>query len=759
MTKKLTRLMLLVILCTSFLVSQFISVGAQKGKTPLAQTTPTETAISMDATQVPFKIFSDEDILLLGPYSSIYYTLGIPNSWALSPGALLHLDMTVNFTNMSSTEAESGFPLMAGGGTLTLYLNNTLLGVLNLNENGNVQATLPIPPNAFGSNRTDGRMAFSAVLDAGFSCFVDEDFSLIIHPTSYFSLPHEIKPPLPEIINLSKILYQGTFIRESALIVLPDQPTAAELQSALTVAGGLGSISGNKLPIDLTTISTLTPEQKASNHLILVGRPAAFNVLQELKLPLPPDGDTFQITTGITDAGIIELVNSPWSASSVVVLVSGNSDAGTVKAAQAISTGIMRPNRFPNLAVVEDIQPPQSSQLAVSTPETRTLASMGYSNSLFNFRGANVEVYGFQVPLGWTLAENAYFELAYGNSSLMDFDQSGIAVSLNGIPIGSVRFDAETSKNAINKVKMSIPQSAIVSGYNQIEIQAYIYPNDICAPPDAAGNWINIWSDSVLSIPLIQKQVDLATAINLGNYPAPFVFGSELNTTAFVLPKNDPEAWRGAAKISSFLASEANPPIITLSAFYGDEFPQEKRQDYHVILMGRPSQLPIVDELGQSLPVPFETGSDKAIEGNMRVLFNIPEDAPLGYVELLTSPWNSENVIIAILGNSTQGEIWAISAMTDENLRSGVYGNLVIVNGPQVLASDTRVFPISSVPPSGEETPNVSIIQTPDPDIQNASGSQGNSWIPLVLIIGFSLIILIIFVVVIRQYIQKRSRM
>ena len=756
MSKKLTRLTLLVVLCSGLLFSQFISVGAQRLESPLVQATPTEDVISMDATQVPFTIFQEEDIPLSGPFDSTYFTFAVPNSWALSTGTELHLDMTVYQNRVFSSEF--GYPLVTGGGTLTIYLNNTVLGVLNLNENGNVQTILPVPIGAFTSNRSDGRMAFYAELDAGDFCYVDEDFSLFIHPTSFFFLPHSIVAPAPDIVNLPKILYQGTFIQESALIVLPDKPSAAELQAALTVAGGLGNISQNNLPVDATMMSALTPEQRSSNHLILVGKPSAFTILENLGLPDPPVGGSFQITTGISDAGVIQLVNSPWDASKVVVLVSGNSDTGVIKAAQAVSTGVIRPHRFPNLAVVEEVQPPRAAQLAASSSETRTLASMGYSNSLFDFRGFNVETYGFQVPFGWTIAEDAYFEIAYGHSALLDFDQSGIIVLLNGTPVGSVRFDSETAKNAINQVKIDIPQSAIVPGVNQLEVQVYIYPDDICTPLESQGLWINIWNDSVLSVPLVQNQTDISTAVNLADYPAPFNFDLEMNGTAFVLPRNDLEAWRGAVKIVSYLASQANSPIVTLSAFYGDEFPEDRRQDYHVILIGRPSQLPVVDELSQVLPVPFEAGSDRAIEGNLRVIFDIPEDAPLGYVELLVSPWNPKNVIIALLGNSAQGEVWATSAMTDAALRSQISGNFVIVNGLQILASDTRVFPISGIPPSGEETPDVSINVTPNPDTQNTPTPQGQNWIPLAIIIGVGLIVLTVFFVVIRPYLQRRSR-
>ncbi len=754
MSKKLTRLMLLLILCLGLLLIQINPAGAQIRESHSAQTTPSADVITLDSTKVPFRIFDEEAIVLTGPFDSIYYAFAIPNSWALLPAAELHLDMTVVHNKISASEF--GYPVALGGGTLNVYLNNALLGVLNMNDNGHVQEILTVPLDAFVSNRADKRMSFSVDLVASDNCFVDDDFSLIIHPTSYFSLPHNIVAPMPDITSLSELLYQRTFVQESALLVLPDRPSAAELQAALTVAGWLGNISGDSLPVDLTTMSSLTSEQKSSNHLILVGRPSAFTTLDSLQLPAPTVSGNYQIATENTDAGIIQLVNSPWDLSSVVVLVSGNSDAGVIKAAQALSTGVIRPHRYMNLAVVEDIQLLQAAQHAVSTPETRTLASMGHSNRLFDTKGFNVETYNFHIPFGWTVAEDAYFELAYGNSALLDFEQSEIIVTLNDSPIGSIRFDSETSKNAVNRVKIDIPQTAVVPGSNRLEVRGYIYPDDICTRPENQGLWINIWNDSVLSIPLTQKQSNSTNVVNMADYPMPFTLDNELNSTAFVLPKNDPDAWRSAAKISSYLASVANPTIVTLSAFFGEDFPEDKRQDYHVILIGRPSELPVVGELSQFLPVPFEAGSDKAVEGNMRVIYNIPADAPLGYVELLPSPWNSEYVIYAILGNSTQGLVWAGSAMTQADLRSQISGNLLIVNGPRVLASDTRVFPIAENLPSPEEIPSVSTIATSEPNSQNPQAVQSLNWIPLAILIGISLIVLIILIVVFGSHLKRR---
>ena len=325
-------------------------------------------------------------------------------------------------------------------------MNNTLLGVLNLDEIGDVEIMLPIPLEAFVSNRDDGRMAFYAELDAGDFCYVDEDYNLFIHPNSYLSLPHEIVAPTPDLTELPNLLYENSFVQESALIVLPDKPSAAELQAALTVAGGLGNMSQNNLIIDTTTISALTPEQKILNHLLIVGKPSKLNILNELDLPAPRSGSGFNLAAAGDDDGIVQLVNSPWDISRMIVLVSGSTDEGVVKAAQAFSTGVIRPHSAMNLAIIDKVQTVEETLATVSTAETRTFEAMGYEDYLFQYRGFNAIAYNFQVPLGWTVREDAYLELAYGYSSLVDYNQSGIIVTLNENPIGSLRLTPDNSQ-------------------------------------------------------------------------------------------------------------------------------------------------------------------------------------------------------------------------------------------------------------------------------------------------------------------------
>jgi hypothetical protein len=79
------------------------------------------------------------------------------------------------------------------------------------------------------------------------------------------------------------------------LIVVPDQPTAGELQAAMSVAAGFGMMTGGDLLLNLVPLGELTEEARVGNHLIFVGKPTGFPDLAQvdLLLGLLPEGLTF----------------------------------------------------------------------------------------------------------------------------------------------------------------------------------------------------------------------------------------------------------------------------------------------------------------------------------------------------------------------------------------------------------------------------------------------------------------------------------
>jgi hypothetical protein len=237
--------------------------------------------------------------------------------------------------------------------------------------------------------------------------------------------------------------------------------------------------------------------------------------------------------------------------------------------------------------------------------------------------------------------------------------------------------------------------------------------------------------------------IDPFISWDLAAFPTPFIYDSTLGSTAFVLERNDLESWRNAMQIAFFLGDHANGTLIQLSAFYGDAMPVAERSKYHLLIIGRPSKMPIVAEMNNDLPAPFLSDSDIVSDtGNFQVTYRIPPDSPMGYIETMLSPWNSENVVLAILGNTTQGVNWAAAALVDSDLRWQLGGNFAVVNNKQIISSSTRYVETSSGEVPAAEIP--SIVATPLSGTATGLPMTRSGWILPVLIVSIGLIAIFI---------------
>jgi len=752
MNKILFKILLVFVLCLSPLLGLAVSVQAQE---PILTPTPTITltqdslVASSDPNIVTFEQLQLEEIQLTGSYDAFDFRFALPPDWTLLPGTQLNLLAEVSFSTPVLTQYD--YPVALGGGTLSVFLNGTLVDVLTLIEIGEVEQNIQIPLNTIVSDRLDERIDIEFVLESGDFCFVNDQFNLFIHNNSYFILPHELTAPDTNLVNFPRPIIQDSFNEDSSLVIIPDQPSAAELQAALTLAASLGNLSSNTMIIDISKTSQLSPDQVTDKHLIFVGKAASLPVLNDFDLPLPVIGSEFQIADGKPDDGVIQMIVSPWSNAHVVLVVSGNTDQGTVKAAQAISTGVLRPNRSPNFAIVEEVQP---STILTPGPIDKTLASIGFTDRIFQTGGSHSFNFDFYIPPGMVATPDAYFELVFGHSATLNFDRSTITILINSRPIGSVHMDEVSAGQAKNRAKVEIPASALRPGRNSLLVRTELLPEDICTPLNAEGLWLRIWSDSLLHLPIEQAFFDVVSDLNLGSFPAPFSYDPTLGNTAFVLPRDDLDAWRSAMQLAAFLGDQAGGPVTTLSTFYGDDFPETERGNYNLLLVGRPTQLPVMDDLNYALPAPFSQGSDVAIEANFQVDFLIPPDSPLGYVELISSPWNTENVVLTTLGNTTQGVAWATSSLFDPNISGRLAGNFAVVNAEQILTSDTR----SAVSITSEISTPAPEEDAPLPISIPSSPVARPGWILPVLLLTLAVIILIIAFVIIGNVRRNQAR-
>jgi hypothetical protein len=513
----------------------------------------------------------------------------------------------------------------------------------------------------------------------------------------------------------------------------------------------LGNFSANALGLDLVTISQLTDAQKAASNLIFVGKAASIPTLAELTLPLQDNNGSFAFPDGSQDNGVIQMVNSPWAIKNVVLVVSGNTDVGTLKAAQAVSTGVFQENTSPNLAIVESIQ---DSAVPAPLVTDQTFADLGYSAQQFTNRGVDSQTFNFYLPSGSSLSSDAYLELAFGHSALLDYNTSGMVVLLNNQPIGSVRFTDATAGQAMNRIRVTIPSSVALPGDNRLEVRASLEPLDHCTDPNLRGLWAVIWPDSRLYLPFTSSQLNTQLSLDLSAYPAPMVFDSTLGTTAVVFSRTDLESWRTFTRVASYLGDRSNGAITKLNVFFEDELSAVDLSKYNVIVIGQPSKLAIMDELNNALPVPFEKGSDVTQNKFLQVTYQVPPETPVGYLELMASPWNTEKVLITAFGNTVAGVNLGISALVDSSLRSQLAGNFAVINNnTRVQTVDTRlVQPVISTPvvpnPSGDSTP---LAPTPVPF------SSRPGWLLPVLALAIILIIIVVVVAILSNFRNTRK--
>jgi hypothetical protein len=632
---------------------------------------------------VTFFQLGESEIELSGPYDSQTILFGLPSEWKLTGGATLDLLMGVSF-NVTFT---GGGMSQAYGGTLTVSLNRYIIAILPINATGEIAQRLSIPAYALTSQRTDGRMELVLSLESGIDCDVSQNLNIIVHSSSQFTLPHELTQPDTSLVKFPRPLYQDTITEDSALVVIPDNPNAAEMQSALTVAAGLGSLTGGNLLLNLTTLGQLTAEQKASGNLIMVGNAASLPVMGELAMPITVSAGKFKLEAGGENDGVVAMVNSPWSLPHVVLVVSGNTDEGTIKAAQAVSTGLLRPNVSPNLSIVKTVE---TIPNPVTIPVDQTLADLGYNRDILERLGVSTVSYTFYIPPGQTVSLDAFFELVMGHSALLNYERSGLVISLNGQPIGSVRFTDETAAKPNNLVQIPIPPAVVLTGNNRLDVTAALYPIYNCSAPNFDDLYAVVWPESRFHLPLQPTQAGDVNATSLDFYPAPFNYDPTLGSLAFILPENDLVAWRAAFNLAAFLGDRAGGSLSAPNVFFANTVTDEELAGYNLVMVGRPSQLPPVVAINDSLPIPFAAGSDVAQERDMQVIFRIPPESPVGYIELLPSPWNAGNSILAVLGNTSQGVTWSAAALVDANLRSRLSGNFVAVTDQQMVTADTR---------------------------------------------------------------------
>ncbi len=745
--KKMFRAIFFALMLSSFLSSLVAGVGNAA--------TPTATPISTgNQAVIRFDMIGQTDTLLRGPYGTFNARFGLPANWAFKDGASLQLIITANLVTDAAQSVAGGQFI---GSTLNVKFNNNDIATIPLLAGPNVTYDVPIPPSALHSPMSDGRHELALFLDAGNDCNDNSRHtSIVISAASHFTIPYAEQAPALDLTTLPRPIFQrDSIFPVDSTVVVPDSPSAQEMQSALTVASSFGRMSGGDMKVSLVPMSQLTPEMRTGSQLIFVGKSSELSLLQGVSLPSPLQSNQFTDPNMQPDDGVLQLAVSPWNTGRAMLVVGGNSDLGVVKAAQALSNENIQTIRNHNLALIANVTTPAGGPTTDSSlpQESRTFAELGYNTLTMNGVGRSDTYVHFNLPPGYTATEDTYLDLAFNHSGLLDFSRSGLTVFLNGNLIGSVLLSKESASTNTQRIK--IPPSSLVTSTNELKFEVDLAPLSQCSFLDFSNLWLSLLPESILHMPLQPATAGNASLNDLSSYPYPFASEPTLSNLAFILPKNDPSAWNTAAQIAVQLGRQAAGALFNLGAAFDGEIPDDFRNNRNLIVVGLPGTNQLLSELNDSLPAKFEKGSNVAVIQGEQVSYRFPTDSDLGYLELLNSPWNADHVILAVVGSTPAGVQQAGTALTDPILRSRLKGNFVLVNGQTLSVADTRTgLGLASVGDAANVSPQQPVIgSTQAAQAGNTVFSDGTGWIPLV---AGGLGVLIIVVIIIAALTRRR---
>jgi hypothetical protein len=715
-----------------------------------------------------------DPITLTGPLSSATVQVGLPAHWSPSGNAQLRLSFSTaspGFQELRPAESVSGsvaagaasVPLRQAG-NLRVSWNGAPLANVPLNSTGSRAVAIDIPARVLSATQPGAAQALSFQLEDLEQCGKNEQTRIVIQPNSALVVPHQVVPVPRDLRLLPFPLQQRSFAPDEVVIVVPDQPTAEELQAAFNVAAGLGRMTQGKLVLNLTTVGALDEATRSRAHLILIGKPASMSLLTLIQLPLKLSGNSFEAAT--PDNGVLQMAESPWNPQRVVLVVSGASDAGTALAGKGLGSGDVRASRFTDLALISGEPAAQAPNINLISALDTPLANFGYGEVQLRGPGRQIASYTFSLPEGQLPTAGAYFQASYVHSALIDADRSSLTVLLNGSRIGSLSLGEDSTRLA--QAQVVLPQDGLHAGENHITLEADVQPRDPCALM-TDDLWISLRNDSLLHLPLATQESAAPRKVSLTTHLGAMLSQPNLSNQLFVVGPDDARGWVLAARLAYGLGAQQLGSTLEKSVGFSDvgaafstALPEAAVKQRDVIVVGKASALRgMVEALNRVLPASFPAENDVAVERDAALQYRAPEGADIGYVQLAQSPWSGGRSVLAVMGSSDAGLVAATNALLQADKRAQISGNLAYINGEQIVAKDSQAVMSSSG--SSNAAGAISTTTNPDgvrfpaqPAVVPGQAGTPPTWLVPVIAVSIGVLLLVLALAAITSISRRR---
>lgn len=264
----------------------------------------------------------------------VFYYFRLPPGWVFAPDTQLTLHMAFS-------------PALRGDESYAIvYINDVYIGAVNVDaDDGDVWVAMDLPTRALNELGRGGRpmnldlrLAIANLLPVDSCDQINVESSwTMIYNDSYFTIDHTYA----ELPDLHALPYPFVTARPTApiSIVLPQDPTATDLQNALSTAAILGRHTLPDITIEVIGADAVDEATHAEHNLIILGEQAR----QPLISAFVDEEDLLRIGQQIRQLdeagiGVLHSLNSPWSPDHHLMLVYGDSLEGYTQAVEMLLT-------------------------------------------------------------------------------------------------------------------------------------------------------------------------------------------------------------------------------------------------------------------------------------------------------------------------------------------------------------------------------------------------------------------------------------
>jgi hypothetical protein len=541
---------------------------------------------------------------------------------------------------------------------VTIALNNEPVIHLPLTTD-NISATLDVPLPIEALRPGDNQLLLRVkqrLYNTGCSDLGDSDLWTEIFADTTLELHGQDAP-----LSLDLARYPAPFSTFSMLsgspyisIIVPENPTAAELSAAAQIAAALGQAAQWKQPpIRAATIDRWAADPRADDHLIVIDT-AQRNPLAG------------QAPPGVT------LQASPQNSARSALIVSGP-DAATLQHAVAILTTVSARAALsgPHVAPITVTAQPETQR-----PTRQTFAEAGFADWRVKGIGPHDVYYPIDLPFDWKLTNDATINLRFTHARGLA-NEAALRAFINGF---EVAWEPLSNRNADDgRLTIQIATRQIHPGRNWLRISFDLrIPQQDCNFRYLDEAWAAIPADiSVLNL----EHVISKPPLDVFYWPSPLITPDDLSANLFVVPAQPSPADLTAltvlaAKLGTYSTADAVRPRATTDDRWSDEL---KPAD-NVVAIGLPATNRLLQEYDAQLPQPLARAAGRLSAMGGRELQPDERTNQAGYVQLLVAPWSEQNSLITISAPDEPIMRRVLAALPALGQRLKQQGNVALVD-------------------------------------------------------------------------------